>query len=105
MLENVKPLDSGPLEVVPGKPEIKFELQGREASAEPLPIPTKEELTVALNAIGADMRNLILTAKRMKKEQGLEPHLDSTRSLAVAQQYLQTGFMWMRRAINPTKEF
>ena len=76
---------------------LKLAVAGSKSSA--------ESLMERLNDLGASLREVIVEAKRLPPTQGLAPHQDPTRSIAVAQSYLQTGFMWLRRAIAPTKDF
>lgn len=66
---------------------------------------TAEEIDSALRALGSELRRLIVSAKRLPRVPGLEAHQDPARALALAQSHLQTGFMWMRRAIAPKDEF
>jgi hypothetical protein len=73
-------------------------LEGKEVKEIPA-IPDRDELITKINAAGAILRMLILEAKKLPKEKGVEPHQDSVRSLALAQSHLQTGFMWLRRAV------
>lgn len=83
------------------------ELTGLEVkpAAETMPAPTVEELTNKVQAVGEELRALIVLTKRLPRAKGLDPHQDPTRSLSLAQMYLQTGFMWLRRAIQTPKEF
>lgn len=67
------------------------------------PQPTDPvELLARVNELGKTMREIIVLAKRIPVTAAYAPHQDPVRSLAQAQQYLQTGFMWLRRGIeNP----
>lgn len=69
------------------------------------PVPTKEEVMARINAAGAELRKIIVDAKKLPRDRSLASHLDELRCLAQAQNLLQTGLMWLRRAANPTKEF
>lgn len=95
-----------PLEVKQeGGPQI--ELQGKEIAkaSEAPPPPTVEEMLKRADELGARMREVIVAAKKLPREKGVEPHLDAARSLSLAQMYLQTGYMWLRRAIEVPKVF
>lgn len=94
------------LEVVQpqGGPEVV--LQGTEVPATPVTSPpTAAELLAKVDEAGAVLRALIVLTKKLPRDKALEPHQDPTRSLAQAQVHLQTGFMWLRKAINAPKEF
>ena len=91
--------NSGPLVSL----NSKVTVEGKEVSKEPPPKPA--EVMAKVNDLGKQMRELILLTKRVPKVPNLEPHLDQVRSLALAQAHLQTGFLWLRRAIKPEKEF
>ena len=95
-MNNVLPLDV--------KASSNVEVTGREITEKPA-IPTAEELTKKMDEIGIEMRKLIVQVKRLPRQTSYESHLDPTRSLALSQSHLQTGFMWLRRAIEPTKGF
>lgn len=91
-----------PLELVSNTgPEV--EVRAKETAVTPL--PKAEDLLLQVNAAGETLRSLIVSAKRLPRDKGLEPHQDPTRSLALAQAHLQTGFMWLRRAIEAPKVF
>lgn len=94
--------NAGPLEI--RKTDREVELHGREVPALP-PVQTAEELLLQVEAIGNTLRYLIVAAKRLPRDTALEPHQDPTRSLSLAQAHLQTGFMWLRRAIEKPKVF
>jgi hypothetical protein len=64
-----------------------------------------EQLLADLCALGVGLRDIIVLTKKLKRTPALDPHQDQMRSLSLAQAHLQTGFMWLRRAIIPTKEF
>ena len=95
--------NSGPLELIDGGNGI--DLSGVQTKPEVSPAPTAEELLARMDAIGVELRSLIVLAKRIPRINGLEPHQDSSKSLATAQSSLQTGFMWLRRAIEQPKIF
>ena len=78
------------------------ELQGKEVV--PTEPPSKEHLLSELDRLAESIRALIVEAKRLKRE-NLEPYQDPIRSLSVAQTNLQTGFLWLRRAIEQPKTF
>ena len=69
------------------------------------PPPTEEDLLRKTNEIGEQLRALIVLCKRLPRDKALEPHQDPGRALSLAQMYLQTGFSWLRKAIQATKEF
>ena len=95
-----------PLELVQpnGGPEVN--LQGAEIKATPaVPTPTAAELLKKVEEAGTALRGIIVLTKKLPRDKAFEPHQDPTRSIALAQAHLQTGFMWLRRAINAPKEF
>ena len=92
-----------PLELVAGKEGPLTGLRGTEVS--PQKIPDAADLQRQAHELGEALRVLIVTAKRLPREKALEPHQDPVRSLALAQSHLQTGFMWLRRAIDPPRMF
>jgi hypothetical protein len=92
-------MSDSPLEVQQSGDKVVVE--GKEVKG----IPTEDELIERLNSLGSQMRELIVHAKRLPRKPGLEPYQDQVRALAISQSYLQTGFMWMRRCISPTKDF
>lgn len=98
MAENAQPL-----ELAPGKEGPVFEVRGTEVTPQKLPDP--DELLRQVNELGEALRVLIIATKRLPRDKALEPHQDATRSLALAQAHLQTGFMWLRRAIELPKIF
>jgi hypothetical protein len=79
-------------------------LEGKEVKEIPA-ISDRDELITKINAAGAILRILIIEVKKLPKEKGSEPHQDPIRSLALAQSHLQTGFMWLRRAVIIQDEF
>lgn len=89
------------------QPEVQtspnVEAKGVEVTAEPS--PTKEETLARVSVLSAELRRLILDIKKLPRDKTLSPHLEEVRCLSEAQTLLQTGLMWMRRAINPIKEF
>lgn len=84
--------------------DSNVELKGTEVKDKPKP-PTREELTADAARLGTELRALIVLAKRLPRDKDWESHEDPTRSLAIAQQYLQTGFLWLRRLIDAPKGF
>lgn len=82
----------------------QVELEGKEVT-DPGPQPTAEELIAQLDVLGDALRALIIRSKHVPRTKGLDPHQDPSRSLALAQSHLQTGFMWLRRAIDMPKVF
>jgi len=76
-----------------------------EAQAVEVKDANADELLARANEIGEQLRKLIVDSKRVSKPKGMDPHQDPTRSLSLAQMNLQVGFMWLRRALHPTKEF
>lgn len=67
--------------------------------------PTAEDLLKRINDLGTQLRIVIVEAKLLQKDVTVEVHQDPIRSLGQAQVNLQVGFMWLRRAIKPQKEF
>lgn len=67
--------------------------------------PTVAEVMAKVNELGAALRVVIVEVKSLPRTPGLDPHQDTTRSLALAQSHLQTGFMWLRRAIDNPNVF
>ncbi|MBM3460742.1 MAG: hypothetical protein FJX76_01445 [Armatimonadetes bacterium] len=67
--------------------------------------PSRDALMAQANDIGNQLRALIVEAKRLPREKDLEAHQDPARALSIAQAHLQTGFLWLRKAINSPKEF
>lgn len=63
------------------------------------------EIDASLEKLGTDLRKLIVATKRLPREKNWEAHQDPSRSIALAQSHLQTGFMWLRRAVHPKDEF
>lgn len=92
-----------PLEQVGNGRDV--ELVGNKAQENTAPAPTAEELLARANALGDQLRALIIDVKRLPREKAIEPHLDPFRSLNIAQQTLQSGFLWLRRAIEAPKVF
>lgn len=68
-------------------------------------LPTPEAILSRLDAIGNDLRALIVDAKKLATGKGFEPHEDPMRCIAIAQSELQTGFLWLKRSINRQKGF
>ena len=91
-----------PLEAVAGSDNV--EVVGKEIKEIPAP-PSAELLLAQANALGEQLRALIVTTKRLPRDKSLESHQDPVRSLSLAQAHLQTGFMWLRRAIEAPKVF
>jgi hypothetical protein len=91
-------VNDGPLEAVGNKVGLRgLEIPAGEAD----PV----ELLKQLDEIGESLRQLIVQCKRLPKDKSLAPHQESGRSLSQAQVQLQTGFMWLRRAIESPKVF
>lgn len=80
-------------------------LEGKEVKPTDVPPPTAEELMTKLHELGEQMRDLIVLTKRLPRGKALDPHQDPGRALSMAQMYLQTGFMWLRKAVQMPKEF
>ena len=96
--------NSGPLELTTNLPDV--EVKAVEAPPKTVePAPSAEELLLLTNNLGESLRTLIIAVKKLPKNKALEPHQDAGRSLALAQAHLQTGFMWLRRAIEVPKVF
>lgn len=88
-----------PLEL---KSEGNVKLEGREITA---PIPSRDDVRRAIGEAAMLMRRIILDVKKLPRDKALEPHQDELRCLAQAQTNLQTGLMWLRRAVEQTREF
>ena len=104
--------EGAPLEVtlVPADRAIEFTgLGGVKDSAEKkapdISRPTPEDILHRVEEVGIALRGLIVDTKKLAPYPGLETHQHPTRSLALAQENLQTGLMWLRRAIRPEKIF
>ena len=67
--------------------------------------PVRSDVMDRVEKAGAEIRELIVLTKRLPREGGFESHQDPARSLSLAQSHLQTGFMWLRRAIENPKVF
>lgn len=68
--------------------------------------PDADELLEKASAIGDQLRALIVECKKLPRDRNnILPHKDPSRSLSLSQMYMQTGFMWLRNAIKPSKEF
>ena len=91
--------NNGPLES--NNPNVI--LEGKEVKKEPP--PDADEVMEKINAMGTQMRELILLCKKVPRIDGLDPHQEQVRSLALAQAHLQTGFLWLRRGVKPDKLF
>ena len=96
-------MSEGPLEVT-GPAAVSVVLEGTPAP-EQKPLPLPGDLMERADALGVELRALIVEVKRLPRTKGLDPHQDPVRSLAIAQTDLQTGFMWLRRAIACPKVF
>lgn len=89
------------------EPEIHRAILGESGPLErvntdaPDPLALMEEA----NRLGLELRALIVRCKKLPRTPGLEPHQDEVRALAIAQSNLQTGFLWLRRAIKPEPVF
>jgi len=84
------------------------ETEDRLQDVTPPEIPNQEALLAEVEELAAKMRDLIVRAKPLKLlDVGTtrQPHLESKRSLGLAQDYLQTGFLWLRRAIQRPQVF
>lgn len=92
-----------PLELVPGKEGPVIEVRGTEITKQKP--PDADALLRQVNELGEGLRLVIVAAKRLPREQAFEPHQEPSRSLALAQAHLQTGFMWLRRALESPKIF
>lgn len=92
-----------PLELVVSKSGPEVELVGLEVK--PLEKIDATQLLARIEVAGDKLREMIVQAKRIPRATGLEPHQDPTRSLSLAQAHLQTGFMWLRRAVEQPKGF
>ena len=97
--------ENGPLEHMPQDGHPAVELEGKPLEAPSVPPPTTEELSERVNKVGDDLRAVIVDTKRLPRVKGIDPHQDQGRALALAQAHLQTGFMWLRRAVKPQQEF
>jgi len=80
----------------------QIEVVGTEVKVESI---SREQALIQLEQIGEKLRELIVSTKRLPREGAFSPHQDPVRSLSLAQSHLQTGFMWLRRAIENPKVF
>lgn len=99
-----------PLEAVVSENGPKVEMRGLEInevhpSMSKIPPPSIAEAMKSLEELADATRKFILTAKTMPRAKGMGPHQDPLRCLAIAQNNLQTGFMWLRRAVESPKVF
>ena len=92
----------GPEIVLEGKEITATEVAA--AKAEKLQL-TIEEAEERMKVLGQALRALIVDIKTLPRTKGLEPHQDPMRSLAQAQMYLQTGFLWLRKTIEAPRDF
>lgn len=65
---------------------------------------SREELQKQVDDVGENLRKLIVLTKLLPRK-GLEGYNDELRCLGQAQSNLQTGLMWLRRAIDAPKVF
>lgn len=98
---------AGPLEIINPEKAPGLELRGKEIPPDvKIPkVPLAADLSIEADALGEQMRQLIVSIKRLPRSAGLDPHQDPVRALSLAQAHLQTGFMWLRRAIETPKVF
>lgn len=94
--------NEGPLEVR-AAPGVEIQLTGTDVTNRPPPDPA--EVMKRIEDIGSALRAIIIECKRLPRDKGVEAHQDPTRSLALAQAHLQTGFMWLRRSVENPKVF
>ena len=92
------------MEAVEVKTGANVEAETRDVTAV-VPMITKEEALRRVSEVSLNLRKMIVDVKKMPRDKTLEPHTDEMRCLSQAQNNLQTGLMWLRRAINPSKEF
>jgi hypothetical protein len=76
-----------------------------EVVAKEVKVASADELLKQVDDLGEQLRLLIVASKKVPRDKSLEPHQEQGRALSLAQAYLQTGFMWLRRAIAAPKEF
>ena len=63
---------------------------------------TASELLARVDAAGEELRALIVAIKTLPREKNaIQTFTDPSRSLSIAQVELQTGLMWLRKAIEP----
>lgn len=101
-----------PPETTPPAPETQIGILGETGPLERVapntdapPPPNPDELMVEANRMGTEMRKFIVRCKKLPRTPGLGPHQDEVRALALAQAHLQTGWLWLRRAIKPEDVF
>ena len=78
--------------------------------SEVVPLKTSEvlrqELFSEAERIGVELRTLIVRCKELDKPQAkLDPYQRPARALGLAQQYLQTGMLWLKKCINQDVSF
>lgn len=97
---------SEPLELQKTENGPEIEVVAKEMPADAPKPPSKDDLLAKANELGDQMRALIVEAKRLPRgKNSIAPHQDPSRALSLSQMYLQTGFMWLRKAIEVPKEF
>ena len=94
-----------PLQLVTDHPCVNPRIEVEATPAIPEKVPDPGELLREVNELGEALRALIVTCKRLPRDKALEAHQEPARSLALAQAHLQTGFLWLRRALNPDQSF
>ena len=87
-----------PLEVVSTNADVEVR------AVEVAPV-NREDVVGRINAVGNVLREIIVEVKRLPRDKTLAPHQDELRCLAQAQTNLQTGLMWLRRAVEQSKVF
>lgn len=85
-------------------PGLEVDAHGRLAPP-PEPPMTPEEVLARIDALGLEMRKVILRVKKLPRDMTLEPYQDLVRCLSQAQTNLQAGFMWLRRSVKQPREF
>ena len=65
----------------------------------------EDELLLRVQEIGFELREIIVQAKKLPSEPNIEMHESHMRALDVAQTQLQTGMLWLRRAITRQRGF
>lgn len=91
-------------------PAVETESNNVTVTVNELIIPEKTVVThgeamLRIHDIGVIMRELIVDIKKLPTTGAYQAHQDPGRSLSLAQSHLQTGMMWLKRAVTPSEDF
>lgn len=66
----------------------------------------REALMDEVDVLARSMRQLLVRCKNLpKQDEKLETYQMQKRSLTIAQEHLQTGFLWLRRCVSGDTRF